>query len=96
MNGSHVSGGRLQVGYTFSPYPTWTIAGAGAVTNDADLVVFSLNKDSRDGSARRIVFDVEDTVPGPDVDFVMNGDIANDMSYYCAAFDKAGPGTMGA
>ena len=94
LNGSHVSGGRLQVGYTFSPYPTWTIAGAGAVTNDADLVVFSLNKDSRDGSARRIVFDVEDTVPGPDVDFVMNGDIANDMSYYCAAFDKAGPGTM--
>jgi len=94
LNGAHVSGGRLQAGYVFSPYPAWTIAGAGAVTNDADVVVFSHNKNAGDGSAQRIVFDVGDTVPGADVDFVMNGDISNDGAYYCSAFEKAGPGTM--
>ena len=85
-----VTGGAFQFGYTAS-VPVLKVSGAGASTFNGYFSVLGTNKST---GVNNVTIDVEDTVAGEGVDFVMAGNISSDGSYKSSSFIKTGAGTM--
>ena len=85
-----VTGGAFQFGYTASN-PTLKVSGAGVSTFNGYFTVLGTNKST---GVNNVTIDVEDTVAGDGVDFVMAGDISSNATYPSSSFIKTGTGTM--
>ena len=85
-----VTGGAFQFGYT-ADEPTLKVSGDGASTFNGYFTVVGKNQTT---GVNNVTIDVEDTVAGDGVDFVVNGDISSNASYPATGFIKVGEGTM--
>ena len=85
-----VTGGYFQFGYT-AANPVLKVSGTGASTFNGYFSVLGTNKST---GVNNVTIDVEDTVAGEGVDFVMAGNISSDGSYKSSSFIKTGAGTM--
>ncbi|MBO7684606.1 MAG: hypothetical protein J6T51_07770 [Kiritimatiellae bacterium] len=85
-----VTGGAFQFGFTASN-PTLKVSGTGASTFNGYFTVLGTNKST---GVNNVTIDVEDTVAGDGVDFVMAGDISSNATYPSSSFIKTGAGTM--
>ncbi len=85
-----VTGGAFQFGFTASD-PVLKVSGTGASTFNGYFTVLGTNKST---GVNNVTIDVEDTVAGEGVDFVMAGNISSDGSYKSSSFIKTGAGTM--
>ncbi len=85
-----VTGGYFQFGFTASD-PVLKVSGTGASTFNGYFSVLGTNKST---GVNNVTIDVEDTVAGEGVDFVMAGNISSDGSYKSSSFIKTGTGTM--
>ena len=85
-----VTGGAFQFGFTASD-PVFKVSGTGASTFNGYFTVLGTNKST---GVNNVTIDVEDTVAGEGVDFVMAGNISSDGSYKSSSFIKTGTGTM--
>ena len=82
--------GCVWFGYTAS-VPVLKVSGTGASTFNGPINVVGKNQTT---GINNVTIDVEDTVVGEEVDFVMAGDISSHGTYPSSSFIKTGAGTM--
>lgn len=87
-NGSTVSGSATLSAVYDQSGVVMNVTGTGESTFGANVALYG------NDTSKRWTIDVEDTVAGDGVDFIMNGNIAPDATYNMASISKTGTGTM--